>query len=122
MDLHNHSLNSGTLTKGINIQGTPNTNWNFASVIYSGTPTWYGYIAPQLYSTNGGYSGTNSIDPITSSSNLYMGVGLINTISGYQYQSYYNWIRVRVSPPNGILPATTFGSVTLAGCPVSRSL
>ena len=112
-------LNAGALTKGINAQGTPNTNWNFASVTYSKTSTWSAYIAPQLYSTTGGYSGTSTADPLSSSGNLYMGVGMVDTISSYRYQSRYNWIRVRISPPNDILPGATYGAVAIPGCSAS---
>jgi hypothetical protein len=95
-----------------NQQGTPNTAWHFASVTYAGSSatSWSGYIAPQLYSTSGGYSGSVSNNALSSSSTLYL--GLIGSVSSsFTWQTYINWMRARAYPPNGVMPSVSFGSV-----------
>ena len=103
---------SGTYKNDINQNGSDNSNWNYASLTYYGNSasSWYAYISPQLYSTAGGYSGTVDNNPLSSSSNLYMGVGLVSTSSNYEYQSYYNYILSITYPPNGVMPSVTFKS------------
>ena len=60
-----------------NNQGTGTTAWEYGSVTYAGTAatSWSAYIAPQLYSTTGGYTGTVSNNPLSAAGNLYMGGG-----------------------------------------------
>jgi hypothetical protein len=104
---------SGTYKNDINQNGSDNSNWNYASLTYYGNSasSWYAYISPQLYSTAGGYSGTVDNNPLSSSSNLYMGVGLVSTSSNDEYQSYYNYILSITYPPNGVMPSVSFGAV-----------
>jgi hypothetical protein len=96
---------NGSQTFDVNQQGSANTNWHYASVTYSGSSdtSWSGYIAPQLYSTTGGYSGTVSNNPLSSSSTLYLGL-IGDVLSGDQWQTYINWMRARAYPPNGVMP------------------
>jgi len=111
----NNYYSSGTQTKDVNQQGTANTNWHYASVTYSGSSatSWSGYIAPQLYSTSSGYSGTVSNNPLSSSPTLYLGlIGVV--LSGYQWQTYINWMRARAYPPNGAMLAISAGSLATA--------
>jgi hypothetical protein len=60
-----------------------------------------------LYSTSGGYSGTVSNNPLSSSSTLYL--GLIGGVgSGDEWQTYINWMRARTYVPE--MPTTSIGS------------
>jgi len=111
----NDYFSNGAQTTDVNQQGTANTNWHYASVTYFGSSasSWSGYIAPQLYSTSGGYSGTVSNNPLSSSSTLYL--GLIGSVdSSYYWQTYINWMRARAYPPNGVMPSVSFSSVQTA--------
>jgi hypothetical protein len=108
----NDYYSAGTQTRDVNQQGTDNADWHYASVTYAGSSatSWSGYIAPQLYSTSGGYSGTVSNNPLSSSSTLYIGL-IGSVISNDQWQTYINWMRARAYPPNGVMPSVSFGSV-----------
>ncbi|MGA2682432.1 MAG: hypothetical protein ABSF44_11620 [Candidatus Bathyarchaeia archaeon] len=102
----------GTATLDVNGAGTSNTNWEYASVTYTGSAasSWSAYIAPQLYSTTGGYSGTVSNNPLSSATNLYIG-----QISGsLAINVNYNFMRARAYPPNNVMPSISFGSLSLA--------
>ncbi len=95
----------------VNQQGSANANWHYASVTYAGSSatSWSGYIAPQLYSTSGGYSGSVSDNPFSSSTSLYLGlIGNVN--SADEWQTYINWMRARAYPPNDIMPSFSFGN------------
>ncbi|MGC9080052.1 MAG: hypothetical protein ACP5G1_04915, partial [Nanopusillaceae archaeon] len=86
--------------------GSDVSQWVYSAVYYYGpsSTSWYGYIAPQLYSTSGGYNGTVNTQPITSGSMLYLS-NLGSTASNYQYDEYINWERARAYPPNGVMPS-----------------
>jgi hypothetical protein len=102
----------GTVTLDENPAGTSTTNWEYASVTYTGSTatSWSAYIAPQLYSTTGGYSGTYANNPLSSATNLYIG-----QISGsYAIAVYYNFMRARAYPPNNVMPSTSFGTISVA--------
>jgi len=99
---------SGTQTSDLNHQGTAVSEWVYAWVVYSGTSStsWYGCIAPQLYSSTNGYCGTVGNNPFSSSSQLYLGIiGSVN--SSYQWQTAYNWMRLRAYPPNNVMPSNS---------------
>lgn len=99
-----------TDSKGL---GQVSNNWLFGSVTYRGpsSSTWNAYIAPQLYSTSGGFKGgLSSNNPLQQSGALYM-CEIGSTVSFFPTTTYYNWIRARVDPPNDIMPATIFGNV-----------
>src|SRR3989441_490668 len=68
-------MSGGTVSNNWNGQGTDATVWLYSSTTYLGSSatTYTGYIAPQLYSSSGGYSGTVSVNPISSATNLYLG-------------------------------------------------
>jgi len=109
---YNDYFSNGNQTKGVNGQGSSTQGWFYASVTYPGSlaTSWSGYIAPQLYSTSGGYSGTVSNNPLSSSSTLYL--GLIGNIGSSDYwQTYINWMRARAYPPNGVMPTVSIGSI-----------
>ena len=100
----------GTQTANVNSQGTATANWIYSSITYTGTlaTSWNGYIAPQLYSTTGGYSGSVSNNPFSSSTTLYLGlIGDVDSID--VWQTYINWMRARAYPPNGVMPSISFG-------------
>jgi hypothetical protein len=104
-------ISGGTATTSINKQGTENSTWNYASVTQiAGSTSFYGYIAPQLYSTAEGYSGTVTVNPISTATELYIGFGIASTSSGYPWNSYINWARARAYPPNGVMPSATAGT------------
>ncbi|ARQ96608.1 hypothetical protein CCL45_gp40 [Sulfolobus islandicus rod-shaped virus 5] len=99
---------SGTQTSDVNPQGSAVSEWLYAWVVYSGTSStsWYGCIAPQLYSSSGGYCGTVGNNPFSSSSQLYLGIiGSVN--SSYQWQTAWNFMRLRAYPPNGTMPSNS---------------
>ena len=93
-----------------NQQGTGSSTWLFSSVTYSGSSatSWSGYISSELYV--GGYSGTISNNPLGSVSSIHLSV-LSSANSNYPDNMYYNWMRVRVAPPNGVMPYSSFGPV-----------
>ncbi len=103
-------LSGGSRTSDINGQGTTTTAWRYSSLIYNSSSGYYGYIAPQLYSISGGYSGTVSTNPISSVTTLFWGFWGDVGASGHWTQ--FNWARVRAYPPNGVMPIASFGSVS----------
>ena len=109
--LVNEYFSGGSMTGDINQQGTANADWHYASVTYSGSAatSWTGYIAPQLYSTSGGFSGSVSNNPLSSSA-LYLGlIGGVNSADAWQ--TYINWMRARAYPPNGVMPFQSYGNI-----------
>ncbi|MGC8730254.1 MAG: hypothetical protein ACP5RP_02650 [Candidatus Micrarchaeia archaeon] len=104
--------NSGSVGSA-NTQGTATTSWVYGSVTFTGINStgWTGYIAPQLYSTVGGYYGTNSIQPIKIGTYLYLS-NLGSADSSYPYAEYINWERARTYPPNGVMPSVTIHNPT----------
>lgn len=119
-------MSGGAVTDDLNQAGNNNGNWNYASVqTLSGSTSFYGYIAPQLYSTSGGYSATETAaNPISASSNYYIGLGISPTSSSYPWDSNINWMRARAYPPAGVMPSVSFGSlkaVVVSGHQISFS-
>jgi len=86
-----------------NSQGNMVTTWRYSSLIYNSSSSYYAYIAPQLYSTSGGYSGTVYINSVADISPLYWGWYGAQGINGAWVQ--FNWVRVRAYPPNGVMPS-----------------
>lgn len=102
----------GTVNEPENGAGnSPAANtWTYGSVTYTGTgaTSWTAYGAPQLYSTTGGYTNTYANNPISGATNVYLGaVGGSSAID-----IYFNWNRARFYPPAGVMPSTSFGSLT----------
>ena len=96
----------------VNAVGSANADWHYALVAYPGSSAtnWSGYISPQFYSASGGYSGSVSNNPLSSSTSLYIGlIGAVNADD--TWQTYINWMCARAYPPNGIMPSVSFGSV-----------
>ena len=109
----NDYLSSSAQSVDLNQQGSANTNWNYGSTTYFGSTasSYTGYIAPQLYS--GGYAGTVTVNPLSSATNLYL--GLIGSASAsYPWDENINWMRARSYPPAGQMPSATYGSVQTA--------
>jgi len=102
-------ISGGSRYHNINSQGSTTTSWRYSSLTYNSPSSFYAYIAPQLYSTSGGYSGTVSTNPIASISPLYWGWWGDVGASGHWVQ--FNWVRVRAYPPNGVMPSVSFSSV-----------
>ncbi|MEM3555040.1 MAG: hypothetical protein QXU79_04435 [Candidatus Micrarchaeaceae archaeon] len=102
-------ITAGTYTADKNPQGTAGQLWVYGSLTYiAGSTTFSGYTAPQLYSTSGGYSGSTT-NPISSTgSNIYLGI-IGSQNSSYPINAYWNWLRVRTYPPNGVMPSINVG-------------
>ena len=103
----------GGFTADQNGQGAATAAWVYATLTYAG-PTaaaWSAFVAPQLYSSTGGYTGTVNNDPLAAASNLYIGQ-LSDTAAGYQLTVYYNFMRARAYPPNGVMPAASLGGAS----------
>jgi FlaG/FlaF family flagellin (archaellin) len=105
-------INGGAFSADHSGQGASVSSWTYSSLSYSGpsSTSFYGYNAPQLYSTTGGYSGTANVNPISGASNLYLGV-LADTSSTYTVNIYFNWMRARASPPGGVMPSVTINQL-----------
>jgi hypothetical protein len=105
-------MSSGTLTSDVNPQGTSTSSWLYATLTYKGpsATSWSAYIAPQLYSSTGGATGTVSNNPLSSATNIYLSQ-ISTTASGYPLSIYYNYMRARTYLPNGVMPTSSFGSV-----------
>lgn len=87
------------------IGGTSTTVWHYEWFSYTpGASESDIYAAPQLYSTAGGYSGTVDNYIPSSTTTLYMTIAQ----NGASFL-YYNWLRIRETPPAGVMPATSFG-------------
>jgi hypothetical protein len=115
------SVNSGVRTGGVDQQGTVNTNWRYASMTYiSSASNFSGYIAPQFYSTSGGYAITDAVNPISGDSPLYF----ISGSDGAGPPTYINYIyaRIRAYPPNGVMPSVSFGAVQQTYTPPTVSV
>ena len=99
---------NGSQTTDINQQGSAVSEWLYAWVVYEGSSatSWYGCIAPQLYSSSGGYCGTVDNNPFSSSSQLYLGI-IGSVDSSYQWQTAWNFMRLRAYPPNGVMPSNS---------------
>ena len=103
---------AGTKTLDQNQAGTGTTAWIYSTVTYPGSSstTYSGYIAPQFYSSTGGYSGTVTVNPFGSSTNLYVSDPFGN--GGSTPNNYYvNFDRARAYPPTGVMPSTSIGSL-----------
>jgi hypothetical protein len=109
-------ISAGTYTSNVNPQGTAATAWLYATATYLGSAasTYTGVIAPQLYSSTGGYSGTVSANPVSGATNLYLGFVGSSSVN-YQTNIYFNWDRARVYPPSNVMPGASFGSLTGGG-------
>jgi len=99
---------NGSQTTDVNQQGSAVSQWLYAWVVYEGSSasSWYGCIAPQLYSSTGGYCGTVDNNPLSSSSQLYLGI-IGSVISSAQWQTAWNFMRLRAYPPNGVMPSNS---------------
>jgi len=102
-----YSIN-GSETTLVNAQGSTVSKWLYAWVVYSGSSasSWYGCIAPQLYSSTGGYCGTVSNNPLSNSVQLYLGT-IGGVASSDQWQTAWNFMRLRAYPPNGVMPSNS---------------
>jgi hypothetical protein len=96
--------NSGSYSNGNDQQGSVSTIPYFYSLYFPGVSgtSFSAYISPTLYS--GGYSGSLNINPLSSSSTLYIGDDFGNTGST-PTNSFIEFARVRVPPPNNVLPS-----------------
>ena len=103
----------GAVTTDVNPQGAATSNWIYATLTYtgSGAASWSAYLAPQLYSATGGYSGTVSNNPLSGATNLYLGQ-ISATTNAYPITEYYNFDRARAYPPSNVMPSFSLGSLT----------
>jgi hypothetical protein len=98
--------NSGSYSNGNDQQGSVSTVPYFYSLYFPGISGTYfsGYISPTLYS--GGFNGILNINPFSSSNTLFIGDDFGNQQST-PTNSFIEFARVRVPPPNNILPTPT---------------
>ncbi|MFC5725054.1 DUF2341 domain-containing protein, partial [Streptomyces gamaensis] len=104
---------NGSETNDLNQQGSAVSQWVYAWVYYYGSSasSWYGCIAPQFYSSAGGYCGTVNNNPLSSSTQLYLSaIGSVS--SGFWWQTAWNFMRMRTYPPNGVMPSNTNPQLT----------
>src|SRR6266550_6469328 len=113
-------MSGGTVTPNVNPQGSGTTAWLYSTTTYLGSSatTYTGSIAPQLHSSAGGYSGTASVNPLSSATNIYLGFFGSSSVS-YQTNIYFNWDRARAYPPSNVLPSVSLGSPTGGNSPPS---
>ena len=106
-------INNGKYTPDQAQQGSESIGWVYSSLLYiPKTSSYYGYTAPQLYSTAGGYSGSTT-NTLPSTTSLYIG-GIGGPNAQYTAQEnamLFNWMRARAYPPNGVMPSVSFSSV-----------
>jgi hypothetical protein len=102
---------NSVMSSPLNEQGTPVSSWIYGTVTFAGTSStsWTGTIAPQLYSDTGGYSGTLTTQPLTTSPTLYLSNFGDAANDAHSYDLYINWERARVYPPGGVMPSVTYG-------------
>ena len=110
---------SGAVTIPVNGAGAVPAagTWVYGSVTYPGTSStsWSAYDAPQLYSTTGGYTATETNNPLSAATHLYLGaIGGSSAVS-----IYFNWNRARFYPPNGVMPSTSFAALVTTGTATS---
>ena len=106
-------ISSGTYTSDQSAQGSESVGWVYSSLLYTpSSSSYYGYTAPQLYSTKNGYSGSTT-NTLPATGNLYIGgIGGPNTAYTSQENSMlFNWMRARAYPPSGVMPPVSFGSL-----------
>ena len=103
----------GAVTTDVNPQGAATASWLYTTVTYTGpsASSWSAFIAPQLYSPAGGYSGTVANNPLSGASDLYLGQ-ISATTAAYTINLYYNFDRARAYPPSGVMPSTSLGSTS----------
>ena len=94
---------SGMYSNGNDQQGSVSTVPYFYSVYFPGISgtDFSGYISPTLYS--GGYNGVQNVNPLSVSNTLFIGDDFGNTQST-PTNSFIEFARVRIPPPNNILP------------------
>jgi len=98
-------ISSGSYNTNKNPQGSAGQGWVYGSLTYiAGSSTFSAYTSSTLYSPT--YLGSTT-NPISSSgSNLYLGV-IGSQDSSYPANAYWNWLRVRAYPPNGVMPSVS---------------
>jgi|GEM_PF-2708676 len=105
-------ISSGSYNSNKNSAGSAGQGWVYGSLTYiAGSSTFSAYTSSTLYSPT--YSGSTT-NPISSSgSNLYLGV-IGSQNSNYPANAYWNWLRVRAYPPNGVMPSITISNVNVS--------
>lgn len=108
----NQYVSGGTWSTA-NPAGSGNGNWLYGSNQFvKSSSSFYSYIAPQLYSTSGGYSNTANVNPISGASTLYIGSYFADA-DGVGANLLINWMRARYYAPNGVMPTVyTYGNMS----------
>ncbi len=116
------SLGSAGFYDGCDRGGTTTTNWRYGTLMYvTGATSFSAYIAPQFYSSVGGWGATGFTfnpgsacnggsappDNLASASNLYVTF----TNNGGSSHMYLNYARLRAYPPNDFMPTAFPSSV-----------
>ncbi len=110
---------AGAVTTGTGSAGAGTATWLYSSLTYASKAetSFYAQITPALYGTPGqtagtGYSHTDTVaNPLAASTNLYFGTWSA-TSGGFPLSMYYNFMRARLYPPAGVMPATSLGTAT----------
>ncbi|MGI0140096.1 MAG: putative Ig domain-containing protein, partial [Thermoplasmata archaeon] len=94
--------------------GSGVASWSYGNLSYPGPSgtSWSGTISPNLYSSAGGVTNSENINPLSTVSGSVYVAGLATQDNQYPLLDYINWERARYYPPNGVMPGATVGSVT----------
>jgi len=104
-------ITGGTVTSGTTITGTYSQGaWLYGTMVYAG-PTSTSYSAAASSSLYPGSLTTINGHPLGSASTLYFAPMSHHTgTSSATY--YYNWARLRLYPPNGVMPSVSLSAVS----------
>jgi hypothetical protein len=92
------------------------STWLYGTLTYASgnSNSWNGMIAPQLYYPASGHSATLSGNPLSSVTNLYIGlIGYLNSGNSNNWNEDLNWMRARVYPINGAQPQVSTEQLTI---------
>ena len=104
-------ITNGTVTSGTTVTGTYSEGaWLYGTMVYAGRAST-SYSAAESSSLYPGSLTTINGHPLKSSSTLYFAPMSHHTgTSSVTY--YYNWARVRLYPPNDVMPSVSLGAVS----------
>ena len=104
-------ISSGVYTYDINPKNVAGQTWVYGSLTYlPGNSIYSAYSSTSLYTYTSSGSTLNPISP--TGGNIYLGVIGHHSSSTYPANAYWNWLRVRAYPYNGVMPTADFGSVS----------
>ncbi|MEM0142808.1 MAG: DUF2341 domain-containing protein [Candidatus Parvarchaeum sp.] len=98
--IQSETVLNGAYTYLQSISSNSNLNIYSIAITSSAVSTWYNY---------GGATSTTSNVPTAP---LYVSLSVTSIGGGAAVNMFYQWVRVRAYPPNGVMPSVTFGSVS----------